>query len=484
MNRTSGVLVCLAPFSVGALVATVAGCSGEPSSPADEPSGTAAMAYSEGQVHAGQRLFEHALSGTNGRACATCHPATDHFALLPASVTARLAADPGDPLFNRIDADDPNAATPTYGNLQKGLIRVVLPLAANIDVIDVAGNVITSPDRTITVLRGVPSVANVAYTAPYQFDGREATLPAQALGALQAHSQISHAVGNGELDLIAAFETSTYTSSRAQAVGAQVGAGTPVASIPIPEDSMPLTAQEQRGKAVFKTACAGCHGGATTNLITNRPAQDSLFFQLDHAGNIIYVDSPGVGEIPAPNPHPNDNFSAPGYTAITYLGQVGRFPTLYNADVALPRYRLRFYTDATRTVQVTDLPPIPVTASGEPFDPNAAIDPSTGQIITGPDFIPQWWSTDPGRCIISGDPGDYESFDIPQLRGVAHTAPYFHDNSHATLADVVDTYSRFILPGIFPLNLPAVLPPEGPGLPPESIAKQDKIDLLAFLQKL
>lgn len=193
---------------------------------------------------------------------------------------------------------------------------------------------------------------------------------------------------------------------------------------------------------------------------------------------------PGVGEIPAPSPHPTDNFSAPGYAAMSYLGQIGAFPTLFNADIQLPRYRLRFYTNATRTVQVTDLPPIPVTVSGQPFDLNAAIDPSTGQPITGPDFLPQAWSTDPGRCIISGDPGDYESFDIPQLRGVANTAPYFHDNSHATLVDVVDTYSRLILPGIFPLNLPAVFPPEAPGLPPESIAQQDKIDLLAFLQKL
>ena len=40
---------------------------------------------------AGQRLFDQALSGTNGRACATCHPESDHTTLLPASVVARLA---------------------------------------------------------------------------------------------------------------------------------------------------------------------------------------------------------------------------------------------------------------------------------------------------------------------------------------------------------------------------------------------------------
>ena len=69
----------------------------------------------------------------------------------------------------------------------------------------------------------------------------------------------------------------------------------------------------------------------------------------------------------------------------------------------------------------------------------------------------------PGRAAITGDPADFEAFDVPQLRGIARTAPYFHDNSHETLRDVVDTYSRFVLPFITPLNLPAVHPPEQPG---------------------
>ena len=56
-----------------------------------------------------------------------------------------------------------------------------------------------------------------------------------------------------------------------------------------------------------------------------------------------------------------------------------------------------------------------------------------------------------------------------------------HDNSHATLADVVNTYSRDILPQIPALGLPRVSPPESPGLPAESLTPQQKADLLAFL---
>jgi hypothetical protein len=242
-----------------------------------------------------------------------------------------------------------------------------------------------------------------------------------------------------------------------------------------------LTAAQARGRDAFKAICAACHGEATGNAITNRDAQNGLFFQLDHNGNIIYEDIPGVGPVPLPNPQPNDNFQAPGYTAITYLGQIGFHSGLLTNEVELPHIRLRFYTDGTRTTQVTDLPPIPVTVSGNPFDLNAAIDPATGAPITGPDGIPQAWSTDPGRSLISGSPNDFESFDIPQLRGVANTAPYFHDNSHTTLTQVLNTYSRTILPFIPALNLPLIYPPEGPGLPPESISAQQKADLLAFL---
>ena len=35
---------------------------------------------------------------------------------------------------------------------------------------------------------------------------------------------------------------------------------------------------------------------------------------------------------------------------------------------------------------------------------------------------------------------DWNKFDIPGLRGISKTAPYFHNNSAATLEDMVDHY--------------------------------------------
>jgi hypothetical protein len=55
-------------------------------------------------------------------------------------------------------------------------------------------------------------------------------------------------------------------------------------------------------------------------------------------------------------------------------------------------------------------------------------------------------SSDPGRALITGfvgGPGaldDWEKFDVPGLRGISKTAPYFINNSAATLEEMVDHY--------------------------------------------
>lgn len=54
-------------------------------------------------------------------------------------------------------------------------------------------------------------------------------------------------------------------------------------------------------------------------------------------------------------------------------------------------------------------------------------------------------SPDPGRALITGTT-DFESlnaFRTPSLWGAPRTAPYFHDNSARTLADVAEHYARF-----------------------------------------
>jgi cytochrome c peroxidase len=428
----------------------------------------------------GEDLFETPFAGTNGRSCATCHVREDHTALTPAHVTALLAEDPEDPLFNRLDADDPDAEVLTFEHLKKGLVRVILALPDNMDIIDIAGNVVTPPDRKIPVWRAVPSVENVAITAPYQYDGRKGTLQQQAQAAVIDHSE-GGTVQNRDLNKIAEFQKELFTSKRAEKVAKKMEHGVPVEHIQRPELKMKLNAAQKRGRDVYDIACEACHGGATTLQVTNRTIHDLAFVQLKPDGNVLF-DTSVTPPRPVLLPQPNNEFLNVGFGNLTYLGQIfgDFFGPRFNASVPLPQYRYRFYTDGTRTVQQVDLPPVPVTQSGSPFDLFAAVD-ENGAPIVGPNFLPQLFSTDPGRAATTGNPADFEAFDVPQLRGVANTAPYFHDNSAETLRDAVDLYSRFILPFFAPLNLPATLPPEPNSFFPESLTPAQKADLMEFL---
>ncbi|HEX2733161.1 MAG TPA: hypothetical protein VHM70_16235 [Polyangiaceae bacterium] len=450
---------------------------------------SASQAVSEGHVapgrqrKTGEELFGTAFPGTNGRSCASCHVLSEETVLRPAHVVDLLASNPSDPLFNRIDADDPSADVPTYEHLKKGLVRVTLTLPANMDLIDFDGNVVTPPDRTYSVWRAVPSVKNTAITAPYQYDGRRATLQAQAQGAITSHSQ-GPIVSSCDLDAIAEFQKDQFTSTRAKWVANKLAHGEPVGRIRRPELTMDLTAAQARGRDVYNVACEACHGGATTLQVTNRTIHDLAFVELNADGNVVF-DTSVTPPAPVLSPQPHNEFLNVGFGNLTYLGQVygDFFGPRFNASVSLPRYRFRFYTDATRTVRQVDLPPVPVTISGNPFDLRPALD-EHGAPIVGPNFLPQLWSTDPGRAGITGDPHDFEAFDVPELRGIANTAPYFHDNSAATLRDAIDLYSRFILQFFAPLGLPLVNPPEEGSFFPESLSPQQKADLLEFLQVL
>jgi cytochrome c peroxidase len=429
----------------------------------------------------GEELFETAFAGTNGRSCATCHVRADHEVLNPAHVAATLAANPGDPLFNRLDADDPAVAVPTYEHLKKGLVRVVLTLPENMDTIDPFGTVNTPADRKIAVWRGVPTVENTAITAPYQFDGRKGTLQEQAQGAITAHSE-GGAVAQGDLDAIAAFQKDQFSSNRAKWVATKLAHGTPVEQIERPELKMDeLTPAQERGLALYNASCEPCHGGATTNRIVNRTIHDFAIPELkpDASGNVLF-DHTVSPPVPVQANRPNDEFLNIGIANLTALGQSGFFPGVFTSDVSMPQYRFRFYTDGTRSVATADLPPVPM------FDPNTfqPLLDEFGAPIVGPNFVPQFFSTDPGRAAITGDPHDFEAFDMPPLRGIANTAPYFHDNAAETLRDLVNIYSRFIVQFFPMLNRPLVNPPEPGSFFPESFTPQEKDDLIAFLEIL
>ncbi len=186
-----------------------------------------------------------------------------------------------DPLFLPLDADDfrtNGALANDFSNLREnGLIRVTLPLPANVRLIDPATNAV-STETSVDVWRAVPSVFNVKLTGPdgaipwprgpnptggYQLDGRKATLQEQALGALEAHAQIANAPTQRLLDDLAAFQNVLFSSPRVRVLADAVRNGVS----PLPDVDPPLNALEAQGKVVFTRACAQCHGGPGQSTI-------------------------------------------------------------------------------------------------------------------------------------------------------------------------------------------------------------------------
>jgi cytochrome c peroxidase len=143
----------------------------------------------------------------------------------------------------------------------------------------------------------------------------------------------------------------------------------------------------------------------------------------------------------------------------------------------------------TQTVPLAILPPairdifvsrpVPPFAADLPFAPSP-IEPRLwafrvpGQI--DPVIIP---STDPGQALLTGSLDQLNFFDIPALYGIAKTAPYFHDNSAATLEDMVRHYqlvfeaTRRVIPDFVPWPLR-----------PEPITDAQFAPLIAYLKKI
>ena len=361
-------------------------------------------------------FFDRRLEGLggNGRSCADCHMAADDFQLAPASVEARFQSlqlrrrwnpDADDPLFRPIDADDfrtngDNASD--FSNLrQNGLVRITFALPSNIRLIDPATN-LPSTETFVDVWRSVPTVNDVALTGPdagvvwprgpnetggYQLDARVATLQEQALGALTNHAQIQNVAPQRLLDDLSSFQRVLFTNHRVRTLADAVREG----ALPLPDPDPRLTPLQQDGKVVFERACSQCHGG---------PGQSTPQAPVIRFHNIL-----------SQCPRPVDPMAPARFAFAACSPQLARNARTYE-------------------IQLSIATPSP-----------------TGPLPAGTKV--RRTSSDPGRALQTGFVGgpaaldDWNKFDTPGLRGISRTAPYFHNNSAATLEAVVDHYIEF-----------------------------------------
>jgi cytochrome c peroxidase len=426
-----------------------------------------------GDINHGRKAFNDRKLrglGSNGRACADCHMASDSFQLSPASASARFAAllvcraenpEADDPLFRPIDADDfrvngENASD--FSNLTvNGLVRITFPLPATMRLVDPATGQVTN-ETEVDVWRSVPSVHNVKLTGAdptgtpwfrgpnvrggYQLDARQTTLEDQALGALLAHAEIQVGPDQSLLEEIAAFQETLFSSEGVRAMSEAIDQG---AAVPDPDPV--LTAEEEAGKTVFLRACGQCHGG---------PGQSNPEPPVTVRFHNIQTQCPRP--VDGINPATGLPFF-PGYTGT-------------------PRW------------QFTQCPP------------TLARNTRLYQVVRPNGEVVRRASSDPGRSLLTGFASlgagppplvpppldDWQALDVPQIRNISKTAPYFHNNSAATLDEMLDHYEQ-----LFKFIAATAPPPPAPRPPVIStdgvhvdrpFAPEERPALMAYLLKL
>jgi len=343
-----------------------------------------------------------------------------------------------DPLFRPIDADDfriRGASASDFKTLRgAGLVRITLPLPPNVKLIDPATNQ-PSAETFVDVWRAVPSVNNVALTGP---DGQVFVARGPNPGG---GYQLDARIGTLQDQALGAFtnhaqvqktptqqtldDLAAFQLTLFSSPGVAALAKALAAGItPLPDPDPALTPLEQQGKAVYTRACAQCHGGPGLST-TARPLVARF------------------AEIFTACPRPVDTVSPP------------RFAFQARPDGV---------ADKVRTYEFT-------LANGAKI---------------------RRASSDPGRALLTGFVGgpppldDWNKLDVPGLHGIGQTAPYFHNNSAASLESVVDHYVQ-LFKEIEAASPPGVVPPVAStdGVHFDRIPKTEEREaLVAYLRKL
>jgi len=393
--------------------------------------------------------------GGNGRSCADCHMPSEGFQLSPAAAQARFEAlqverehnpNADDPLFRPVGADDfrinGDNAIDFSNLLENGLIRITMPLPLNVKLIDpITGQ--PSEETSVDLWRAVMPVPNVAITGP---DG---VLPIWPPGAPRPPIMGQDPNGpnrQGGYQHDARFGTLQEQARGALFAHAQVSVEPPARML---DD---LAAFQQ---TLFSSPGVELLAGAILSGSTPFPDPDPELNELEQQGKVTF--NRACAQCHGGTLHPSG--STP---ETTFVRPLVRY---HNIQTACPR---------------------PATDGFAPCPERLARNARTYRITlaNGIQFVT---TSDPGRLLLTGQPADLGVMDITQLRGISNTAPYFHNNSAATLEEVLDHYDALFRRAARlnpPPNLPPFLSSNGLVVDRGFVTADERAALLAYLRKL
>lgn len=455
-----------------------------------DKTGAVATFNTGGDINENNPFFQSL--GTNGRSCGTCHKADQAFSISAKGVREVYEQTRGeDPLFAAVDGA--NCPTNTSKDraahsllLERGLIRVGITMPTNpqftIAVVhDPYGCAITNDAKTglpvVSVYRRPLPSTNLRYLSTVMFDGRETLMPLnnaktmennmnfdltdQATSAVLTHAQGATAPTASQLSEIVQFElgltTAQIRDDDAGSLYAHGAGGGPQA----------LSSQS------YYPGTNDVLGGDPTGEKFN-PSAFSLYTAWENTNGHDYGDDRGIAraEIAAGeklfNTQPLIITGVRGLNDNSALGSPASIagtcttchdtPNVGNHSVALP------LDIATSRQAEYETNPAIVAGLGELSAPDLPIYEIRGcPDPMNPGKTVNYYTSDPGKGLITGLCSDVNRGKGPILRGLAARAPYFHNGAAANLEELVNFYNQR-----FQMNL----------------TEKQKKELIAFLNSL
>lgn len=464
---------------------------------AEDPTGILGTVNLNGPTHTNNPFFQSL--GTNGRSCSTCHVAEQGFSFSAHGARERFERSEGrDPLFAPVDgANCPNARADDRSAhsllLRNGLIRVGVKLPADaqftISVVHDPYGCAIVPDPkgglpTVSVYRRPLPSTNLVFLSAVMFDGRETVSPLdneqtflanlmtdlthQATDATLGHAQATHAPTATQLAGIVAFEMGLFTAqardSRAGHLAAQRAQGGPfyLANQTYYPGINDTLGADPTGKP-FKPDAMTLYG-PWEKLRTDDDEDNVDREDREAARRAIAAGEQLFNEAPLQITNVrglNDNVAlGKPRSFIGHCSSCHDTPNVGNHSLPLP---LDIGTAHASLPGMESDPPVAAALAqlSMPDLPVYLISGCPNPFAAG---MPEsFYTSDPGKALISGQCSDFNRIKGPVLRGLAARAPYFHNGAAANLREVVNFYDQR-----FSMQLTA----------------EQKSDLVAFLNSL
>ena len=455
--------------------------------PYADPTGAIATHSVSGRINTRGAFFQSL--GTNGRTCATCHALDQAMSLSTPQIRSTFAKTKGhDPLFASVDgANCPNVKTGDRTGLslllQHGLFRVGLVLPANpqftISVVhDPYGCALstdaTTGQTTVSVYRRPLPATNLGFLSTVMFDGRETVVPLtsgqtfaanllqdlahQAQDAIMGHSQAAIAPTDEQLADIVSFELSLSTAQVwDQDAGLLNGRGAAGGPLNLSKQEYypginDVLGADPTGTAFNSSGMMNFAAWAKPDPANDdSDTADGGFLMWRHnpyraralaradiaAGERLFNTAPltitnvrGLNDNAALNRPTSFQGTC---TTCHDTPNVGDHSLPLPVDIGIGHTpRSGFETDPALSKAMTELdePDLPIfLVQGCPNPFNA------GQPAS-------FYTTDPGKALVTGQCADLNRLKGPILRGLAARAPYFHNGAAHTLLEAVNFYNQ------------------------------------------